>query len=363
MTRKKVFVTGAGSAQSNGVINSLLLAGDDEEIIGLGSDPYELVMCKAHRKILMPHSRSPDYKQTFLNVLNNEKPDMIHFQHDFELSVALKFREEIEATGVKMLVPDYETIDTCVHKYKSWQKFKAAGITVPENIIIHNHDDLKRSFSELGDDNGTIWLRSMSIGGGGKGSLPTNNFDEAVEWIDKCEGWGDFVAAELLTTETITWLSIWNEGELVVAQTRRRKGWAHASLSASGITGITKVGETCSDPQVDEIAKKSVNAVSALPHGIYAVDMTYDKNGIPNPTEINISRFFTTIQFFAEAGLNMPKILKDIILYKKAPDLKQPLNPLPDGLLWLRAMDNPPMLTTMAEIEKSLINMTGSPVS
>jgi carbamoyl-phosphate synthase large subunit len=360
---KKIFVTGAGSAQSNGVINSLLLSGDDEEIVGLGSDPYELVMCCAHHKILMPHSRSPEYKQTLLNVLNTEKPDMIHFQHDLELSVALKFRDEIEATGVKMLVPDYETIDTCVHKYKSWQKFKAAGITVPENIVIVDQGDLKRAFSALGDETGTIWLRSMSIGGGGKGALPTNDFEKAVEWIDGCEGWGDFVAAELLTTETVTWLSIWNEGKLVVAQTRRRKGWAHAALSASGITGITKVGETCSDPRVDEIAKRAVEAVSAIPHGIYGVDMTYDKKGIPNPTEINISRFFTTIQFFAEAGLNMPKILKDIVLYKKAPMLDKPLNPLPDGLLWLRAMDNPPMLTTMREIEKSLMNMTGNPIS
>lgn len=355
----KIIVTGAGSAQSNGVINCLLMAGDGEEIIGLGADPYELVMCQAPRKILMPHSRKPEYKEALLKVLREEKPDMIHFQHDLELSIALKFRDEIEATGVKMLVPDYDTIDTCVHKYKSWQKFKAAGVTVPENKIINNKDDLKAAFAELGDENGTIWLRSMSIGGGGKGALPTNNFDDAVEWIDKNEGWGDFIAAELLTTETITWLSIWKDGELVVAQTRRRKGWAHSALSVSGVTGVTKVGETCTAPMVDDVGMASVRAVSQIPHGIYGVDMTYDKNGVPNPTEINISRFFTTVQFFAEGGLNMPKILKDIVLYNKLPELKAKLNPLPNGLLWLRAMDSLPMLTTIDKMNVALINMTG----
>jgi glutathione synthase/RimK-type ligase-like ATP-grasp enzyme len=350
----KVIITGAGSAQSNGVINSLLLANDGEEIIGLGSDPSDLMICRAPKKYLMPHSRDAQYKDVLLKVLQAEQPGMIHFQHDAELAVALKFRSEIEALGVRMLVPDYETIDTCVHKYKSWQKFKAAGIRVPENIFLHTPDDLRRALHELGGPDGTVWLRSADIGGGGKGALPTKDFDEAKEWIDSLNGWGDFIAAELLTTRTVTWLSIWKDGELVVGQARRRHAWAHSALSRSGVTGVTKISETCSDPEVDEVGQKAVRAVSAKPHGIYGVDMTYDRAGLPNPTEINISRFFTTIQFFTEAGLNMPKILKDIVLYDRLPDLPNKLNPLPDGLLWLRAMDAPPLLTTQEQIDKAL---------
>jgi carbamoyl-phosphate synthase large subunit len=351
----KIVITGAGSAQSNGVINSLIMANDGDEIIGLGSDIFELVFCKAHKKYLVPHSAKPEYKKTLLKLLAAVKPDMIHFQHDYELFVALKFRNEIEDLGIRMLVPDCETIDTCVHKYKSWQKFKSAGIRVPENIVINNKEDLKRAYEQLADETGRIWLRSMSIGGGGKGSLPTNDFETACEWIANSDGWGDFIAAEMLTSDSITWLSIWYEGELVVAQTRKRKGWAHSALSPSGVTGVTKVGETCSDPLVDDIAMKSVLAVSRTPHGIYGVDMTYDKAGVPNPTEINISRFFTTIQFFSEAGLNMPKILKDLCLYNKFPKLPKKINPLQNGLLWLRAMDCEPRLTTMKAIEEEVI--------
>jgi carbamoyl-phosphate synthase large subunit len=82
--------------------------------------------------------------------------------------------------------------------------------------------------------------------------------------------------------------------------------------------------------------------------------MTYDRNGIPNPTEINVSRFFTTIQFFAEAGLNMPKIFKDIVLYSKFPNLDRPISPLPTGLLWLRAMDALPILTTTQKMDRAI---------
>ncbi|HBS25174.1 MULTISPECIES: carboxylate--amine ligase [Thalassospira] len=353
---KKIIITGAGSAQANGVINCLRMANSGEQIIGFGSDPIDLVMCDADVRYLIPHSQHPDYKTKFLATLAALKPDMIHFQHDLELWTALKFRDEIEATGVRMLVPDFETIDTCVHKFKSWEKFKSHGLVVPENILINTPQDLKVALENLGDEEGTIWLRSTEIGGGGKGAFPTNDLNEAIEWIERYDGWGHFSAAELLTSQTVTWLSIWKDGDLVVSQSRRRKGWAHSSLSPSGVTGVTKIGETCSDPEVEEIGKNAVRAVSKTPNGIYGVDMTYDKNGVPNPTEINISRFFTTIQFFAEAGLNMPAILKDIVLYNRLPPKEAKMrNPLPDGLLWLRAMDRAPLLTTAAEI-RALLN-------
>lgn len=354
---KKITVMGAGSAQSNGVINCLLMDGGDEEILGLGSDAADLMLCRAHKKYLIPHSREPHYKTALMTVLEREKPDMIHFQHDAELAVALRFRDEIEQLGVRMLVPDYATIDTCVHKYKSWLAFKKAGIIVPENIVLNTHEDVERAFRDLGGAEGRVWLRSMSIGGGGKGSLAAGSVGEATRWIDLLNGWGDFVAAKLLTANTITWLSLWLNGELIVAQTRRRKGWAHSALSASGVTGVTKIGETCSDPGVDQIAQRAVRAVSGIPNGIYGVDMTYDAEGVPNPTEINIARFFTTIQFFAEAGLNMPRILADILLYERLPKLGEKMNPLPNGLLWLRTMDCPPLLTTQEEIERSLIKV------
>lgn len=354
----KIVVTGAGSAQSNGVINCLLMDRSEPlEIVGLGSDGYDLMLSRAHKKIWMPHSNNSEYKEKLLSVLSKEQPDMIHFQHDKELSIALRFRKEIEALGIAMLIPDYETIDTCVHKFKSWQKFKAAGLCVPENMLIHNKKDLKKAFADLGDQNGTIWLRSAAIGGGGKGSLPTNDFDTAVEWINSEQGWGDFIAAQMLTARTVTWLSIWYKGELVVGQGRKRAGWAMGALSPSGVTGVTKVGETFSDPAVDAIAQTACRAVSADPHGIYGVDMTYDRNGIPNPTEINISRFFTTVEFFAQAGLNMPVIVKNLCLHGQFPFLSSVCNPLPDGLLWIRAMDTPPLLTTKAEMAQSLIKV------
>ena len=150
-----------------------------------------------------------------------------------------------------------------------------------------------------------------------------------------------------MTPKTVTWQSIWHSGELIVAQTRKRRSWNFGDRTLSGVTGITGVAETCSDPLVTEIALKSILLIDSHPHGIFSVDMTYDNVGIPNPTEINIGRFFTTHYFFSRAGLNMPEIYCNIALENSFPQINPKINPLPDGLIWIRGMDVEPVLTTL----------------
>lgn len=340
----KLLIAGAGGAPSEGVINSLQ-KNSDNEVIGMGSEVSDLVLSAASRKYYVPYANDPKYKGALLKILSKEKPDLVHFQNDLEIYHASLLRNDILKTGTKIFMPEHEVIDTCVHKDKSYEAFSSAGIKVPKNLLIETPDDLARAFEELADEDGKIWLRASSIGGGGKGSIPTNSFDMASSWISHYQGWGDFLAAEMLTADTVAWMSIWYEGELVVAQTRERRGWTHGNRSISGVTGVTKVGVTVANDLVDDVALASVRAVSSKPHGIFGVDMTYDKQCIPNPTEINISRFFTTVRFFTEAGLNMPEIFKELALFGKSsivPD--QNLNPLENGLMWMRGMDTSPLL-------------------
>ncbi len=346
----KILIAGAGGAPSEGVINSLLKGRKQETVIGMGPEVTDLALSQAAEKFSIPYPDSPDYRPCLLRLLRTEKPDLVHFQNDFEIFHASTFRDEILETGTKLFMPPHDVIDTCVHKYKSYLTFAQAGVPVPRNILVRDEFDLAGCFESLCDAGGKIWLRAASIGGGGKGAIATSDPAMAKAWIDHYSGWGDFVAAEMLTAKTIAWLSIWHEGELVVAQSRERRGWVHGNRSVSGVTGVTKVGVTCVDEQATEVAIAAIKAVSSRPHGIFGVDMAYDENGVPNVTEINISRFFTTVLFFTEAGLNMPEIFKDIALYGEFPNLKHRINPLPPGLMWLRGMDSPPRLTTADEL-------------
>lgn len=349
----KIIIAGAGGAPSENVIKSLMEGDKNNEIIGMGSEPMDLMLTRATKKYYVPYAEDIKYKSSLLKVLNIEKPDLIHFQNDLEIREASRMREDIINTGAKIYMPSKEVIEVCVDKSKSSLIWEREGIKIPKTIIVNNEKDLKRAFETFGNSEGKIWIRATE-GGGGKGALPADNYDFAKMWIDKFNGWGNFTAAELLDAGTVTWLSIWYQGELVVAQTRKRNSWNFGNRTLSGVTGITRVGETLSDETVNKVALDSILSIDKKPNGIYGVDMTYDFNGFPNPTEINISRFFTTVYFFTKAGLNMPQIFADIALNNRFPNLKNKINPLLDGLLWIRGMDREPLLTTESEIKKAI---------
>lgn len=353
----KILITEVGVSPAENLIKSWKKSKRKEEIIGVSRNQFQLYCSNADSKYYIPYEYafSEDYKLALLSIIKKEKPGLVIFMSDREILEASRFRDEIIEAGGNVYMPTHDVIDICTDKYKSYKVWESAGIKVPKTITIDTKNDLRKAFKTLGNREGKIWLRS-TIGAGGKGALPTNDFEFAQNWIDIYDGWGNFTASELLQSEkTVTWLSIWFEGELIVAQTRRRKSWGFGNRTLSGVTGITSVGETYSHDIVNQIARDSIMAIDDKPHGVYGVDMTYDGDQIPNPTEINM-RFFTTSHFFTEAGLNMAEIYKDIALYRNFPKLEQNINPLPDGLMWIRDMDREPVLLTEENIKQLIKN-------
>jgi hypothetical protein len=343
----KIQVGGAGGAPSNNFIRSLRASARDDYIIGTSCVPSDLFLADAEEKHVVPSAMGSDYPERILGLIARTRPDFIHLQNDYEVRAISRLRQRVVDLGVRHFLPDAETVENCVDKQKSYSIWKNAGIDVPDTVLLNDETDLKRAFAKYGP---TIWVRAID-GGGGRGALPADNYEFAKIWIERFKGWGTFTAAELLSDKSITWQSIWFQGELVVAQTRRRRSWNFGNRTLSGVTGITGVGETCSEPLVDKIALDSIRSIDKAPHGIFSVDMTYDFSGIPKPTEINIGRFFTTHYFFTRAGLNFPEIYCNIALDNRFPSLEKKINPLPDGLIWIRGMDQEPVLTTVSELE------------
>jgi len=344
----RIMIGGAGGAPSNNFIKSLRTSGDGDYLIGICSVPTDLFLADTDEKYIVPYAVEPHFFDRLEAVIKKSRPDFLHSQHDFEVRRISRDREKIQKLGVKLFLPSAQTVEDCVDKSRSYSIWRQAGLPVPETVVVSDENVLKQAFEAFG---GKVWLRATE-GGGGRGALPTDSYDFASLWIDRFRGWGQFTAAKCMTSQTVTWLSIWYEGELVVAQQRKRRRWSFADRTLSGVTGITGVGETSSDPSVDDMALAAIRSVDSRPHGIFSVDMTYDEKGRPNPTEINIGRFFTTHYFFAKAGVNFAKIYKDLALYGKWPDLPKKINPLPDGLLWIRGMDVEPVLTTVEELKR-----------
>lgn len=340
----RILITGVGGSAGLGFVKSLKDANPHFFIIGCNSDKYALERAIADEKFLVPPCKEPTYLKVLEKIISITKPDLIYSQVDAEIEVFSKNRKLFDKYKVKYFLPSEKTIDICLNKYLSYTAWSKAKIMVPKTFLINNEKDLKKAIEILGFP---IWIREIK-GAFGKGSLPAKSFEEARIWIDTHHGWGNFSAAELLKADKmVTWQSIWYKGELVVAQSRKRLYWEFANRVPSGVTGLTGAGVTVSDKIVDDIAIKAIYAIDKKPHGIFSVDLTYDKNGIPNPTEINIGRFFTTHYFFTKAGLNMPYIFIRIALNNEFPNLKTKINPLKEGLVWIRGLDFEPLLTTL----------------
>lgn len=342
---KKILVTGAGGTPAVNFIRSLRVAPEKFYLVGVDCNKFYLQRAETDERYLVPAANDLGYITILNDIIKESGAEFIHAQNDVEIGVISKNRDELV---IKSFLPSKKTVAICQNKLETSKRWETAKLPQPKTLAINNKNDLRDAFKNLGNQ---IWIRKVR-GAAGKGSLLVSDYDIAKSWIDFNQGWGCFMAAEYLSPQSITWQSIWQNGKLIVAQGRKRIYWEFADRAPSGITGLTGTGVTVGDENLDSIAQKSILAIDSNPNGIFSVDLTYDKNGIPNPTEINIGRFFTTHEFFTKAGLNMPYIYVKIAFNESYQNPNKIINPLPVGLAWIRGMDFKPILTTMENIER-----------
>lgn len=343
-TPRTLLVTGAGGAPALNFIRSVRDSGRDYRIVGAECSKYRLASAPVDERYLVPSADEPDYIRVMQQVIAESGADFLFCQPDPEIAVVSERRDDLP---VRQFLPTRDTVRICQDKHETYLRWSQAGLRVPQTRLIGSREDLDAVFKEYGD----VWLRPTH-GAAGRGAFHTTDVEDANVWIQLHDGWGDYTGAEYLTPQSVTWQSLWHHGKLIVAQGRLRLYWEFADRTQSGVTGITGAAITVSDPLVDQTALKAISAIDPEPHGIFSVDLTYDRDGRPNPTEINIGRFFTTHYFFTKAGLNMPAIMLSLAFDEDVPPFVQPINPLPAGLAWIRGMDMEPVLIPISEIER-----------
>lgn len=355
---KRILILGTGGSPGHNVVQSLRSAPEKFWIVGAEVDPYSIHRSEADITYLTPRSSDPLSFVRLEEIIRKEKIEFIHAQPENEIGNISRHRDKLDEFGVRHFLPSHKTILKCRDKFESYKTWEKEGLIVPKTMLVRDETDLKRAFDNLRRDSKMIWLRKIK-GGGGIGAIPTDSFNLAKIWIDLWHGWGEFTAAECLSPNSVTWSSIWKKGELIVAQSRARIYWEFSNKILSGITGVTGAAKTVSEPILDKIAYKTIKAIDNCPHGVFSVDLTYDNQGVANPTEINIGRFFTTINFFTQAGLNMPYIMVKLAYKEPLPKISRKINPLESDWCWIRGMDLSPKLLKISEVkqvENDLLN-------
>ena len=338
----RILVTAAGGAPAINFVRSLKDAEETYYTLGVDCNKYTIHRAETDDIEMCPKATDSAYIPYLNYLIEKYNIDFLHTQPDVEVGVISANRHRLKC---KTFLPSQKSVEILRDKFLSYEKWANAGIPVPKTILLKNPDDLKAAYKCFGED---IWIREIK-GAAGKGSLSSPEYDEALMHINKNNGWGIYTAAEKLTPDSVTWMAIYNQGDLVVAQSRERLYWEAGNRAQSGVTGMTGTGRTIKSDLIDKLSQEIIFAIDDCPHGIFSVDMTYDKRGYPNATEINIGKFFTTHYFFTKAGVNFPEIYVKLAFGEEV-DWKGEINPLDEGLNWIRGIDSEPRLLVDEEI-------------
>jgi carbamoyl-phosphate synthase large subunit len=218
---------------------------------------------------------------------------------------------------------------------------RAARIGSPESVRFDGQTDVADRVADLLKRHDSVWIRALH-GAGTRAALPVRTPDQAVAWIawwteERGLAPDQFMAAQTLPGREFAYQSLWQEGELVAGLARERLEYLYGHLTPSGQTSTPAVARTVRDSSVDDLALAAIRAIDPEPHGVFCVDIKQDANGCPCVTELNVGRFFTTSNFFAHAGLNMPDLMVRCALGERPPRLKS--SPLEPDLYWVRMVD------------------------
>ncbi len=118
------------------------------------------------------------------------------------------------------------------------------------------------------------------------------------------------------------------------------------------MTGITGAQEISDDPEVHRTAIAAIASADDCPNGIVSVDMTFGADDLPYVTEIQASRYYSSILFLAEAGLNFPDLFVRLAMGQRDTLPKKLMNPLSTDLIWVKYVDCLPRLVRKSEIQQ-----------
>ncbi|MHA1269178.1 MAG: ATP-grasp domain-containing protein [Candidatus Helarchaeota archaeon] len=343
---KRILILGAGGPAAYNFIEALKLV-KDEEFFFIGSDAnkWHLELMDVNRSYLVPYCSTPGYYDLINDIINENDIEFVHAQPDIEVEYLSENREKVNA---RTFLPSKETVRICQNKEKSAIIWERNGLIDFKTIKLSKNNletDLEIAANELGFP---FWIRAIK-GAGGKGSTPVNNLETAKSWINYWYSRGvswEFIAQEYLPGRNIAFHSIFRDGELIVSQSRERLEYIYPYLAPSGITGTPVVQKTVHNQKVNEIATNAVLSIDDKASGIFCVDLKFNKNNTPCPTEINAGRFFTSNLFFAYLGskLGIPEANLQYLYIKlgfneELPQKIKQYNILPKDYFWIRHID------------------------
>lgn len=338
---KRIIVTGAGGSAAHNFIESLRISKEKFYVVGTDINQYHIELSGADTFYQLPRADDPNYIRALNSLIKKEKIEFVHPQPDVEVKRLSEDRDKVKA---KLFLPSKKAIDICQNKIRFNQAIAKVGVRTAKSFYVKDEKSLRAGFKELKKDNEKIWIRAIR-GAGSKAALPLTKVEHATGWINywvdvRGLSWKDFMISEFLPGREYAFQSLWLNGELLMSQARERLEYLFGRIMPSGQTSTPSIARTVKNKAVNEIAYQSIKAVDSKATGIFCADAKENKHSEPCVTEVNAGRFFTTVNFFSQAGINMPYYYVKLAYGEKidCSEFKKFDNLAPD-IYWVRMVD------------------------
>ncbi|HAW09871.1 MAG TPA: hypothetical protein DCX12_02135 [Chloroflexi bacterium] len=334
----KVLLLGAGGSAGANVIDALRLSANHYYVVGMDASSTHLHLSTADLRVVGPRPTDPGYVGALRSLVETHEIEVIHPQPDPEVLALGRARDEV---GAMTFLPSQEALEVAADKARFAEVMAKAGVPIPVSTAFCDLRGVADQTEAMLQDHARVWVRARR-GAGSRASLPVRTGEQARSWVawwaaERGLQADDFMAAEMLPGREFAYQSLWQDGELVAGQGRERVEYLYGALTPHGQTSTPSVARTVKDGRVDALAQAAIRALDPRPQGAFCVDIKEAEDGTPRVTEVNAGRFFTTSNFLAHAGLNMPDMLMRCALGEHPPRL--PSSPLPADLYWIRMVD------------------------
>ncbi|MBC8105773.1 MAG: hypothetical protein H7Z14_04215 [Anaerolineae bacterium] len=356
----RVLILGAGGAAGINLCRALRRAGGYFIIAtDTSDDRLALISDLVDMPIKVSPANDIAHEYEVRGIISRDCPDVVYAQADAE--VAHLMHRDYDCVAP---MPSAEAWRLAADKLKLNQYLGDRGVPVPESHGAHG--DAPAWFERCRESTGKVWVRAR-CGAGSKAALPMEGFDEAEFWMRYCgRRWGlkatDFMFCEFLPGADFAWQGLFFEGELICGIGRERLEYVFGGQMPSGQSSTPSIARIVHSDDLNTLAEWTVRLIDDVPNGVYGVDTKANAAGRICVTEVNVGRFYTTSDFYAAAGVNLPDMLMRL---EWGPKFERPLklNPIAAGTRWVRSLDREAVLVPAKSPTLRLAeNIAASPV-
>lgn len=294
----RVLVLGAAGSAADNYVKCIR---DAHYVLGADVNEALLPLSCADETVVMETlpADGADHASEIGEVVRKFGIDVIHAAPDQETLFLAQHRRSL---GARTFVPTTKVVERCQDKLVCAE---ALGELAPRSWGYTNLPAWENEFP--------VWMRVRN-GAGSLGAVLVEDLDMAAAWGEHWVGrfkYGDWMVSEYLPGPDRSWTAVYRDGELVARGMRERVQYMNAARSATGQTSTYQVGRLIHDDALDALCREAVARVDQMPHGWYYVDTKGHEDGTQRVTEINSGRPNTTVNQWAEAGMNLPLIALD----------------------------------------------------